>query len=116
MISAEKRCQRKGIPQTYLWSVSLMEAGQQVTYWKSRKMLHSLGVKVQDIFGYTKQLHDKYMISDAELTGEEIKKHLKQAWRNLRSVQREDRAHRNRHLEDLAKHKAAEGKEKKKAI
>ena len=94
MLSAEKRCQRKGITKTYLWSVSLMEAGQQVTYWKARKMLHFLGVKVRDVFGYTKQLHNKYMISDVELSGEEIKMQLKQVWKNLRGVQREDRANR----------------------
>ena len=109
MIAAEKRCQRKGITKTYQWSVALMEAGHQITYWKARKSFKLMDIRVTELVGYPKQLHQEYSMPDTELSIEEIKSHLKKAWKHLRSVQKEDRAHRIQHLHDLAKVRAENG-------
>ena len=98
MLAAEKRCQRKGITKTYQWSIDLMEAGQKITYWKSRKTFKIMDIKVTEMVGYTLQLHKQYSIPDTELSIEEIKNNLKNSWKNLRRIQREDRAHRTQYL------------------
>ena len=106
MLASEKKCSKQALTKTYLWSKPLMLAGQRITYWKSRKKLHNQGISLDHLQGYSKHLHNKFGYSAMELDISTIKGELKEAWRNLRIIQKEDRANRKEYLEELAQERA----------
>ena len=107
MMASERRCRRTGITKTYLWSKPLMLAGQRVTYWKIRKQSKKNGSSEYKK-GYAAYLQQIFKYNNEEMTEDEIRIQLKEAWKNLREVQKEDRKHRDAFLEELAKKRAEE--------
>ena len=77
-----------------------------MTYWKARKKADYLGIDLANLSGYAMYLHEKFGFTTLKLSKDKIKEELKQAWKNLRSVQKEDRAHRKQFLEELAEERA----------
>ena len=62
-----------------------------------------MGVTVKHLFGYTLCLHQKYEIETIELSNAQIRKNLKEAWKALRKIQKQDRKHSDQYLQDLVK-------------
>ena len=102
MLAAEKKCSKKGLTRTYLWSRPLVVAGQRITYWKARKKVFSRKDGPILLSGYALHLHETFGKEKNHLDKEEVVKELKEAWKHLRSIQKEDRAHRQAFLEELA--------------
>ena len=108
MLAAEKKCTKKHLTTTYKWSLPLMEAGQKITYWKGRKKAIIFGLRTDEFQGYIQYLHQKFGITDKPMTVEDIKDELKDAWKLLKKIQREDRTYRDAFLEELADLRAKE--------
>ena len=108
MHTAEHKCVRRTLTKTYQWSTSLMEAGQRITFWKAMKKAIQMSVSLTSISGYASYLQSKLKITIPHYTIEIAKRELKQSWKRLREIQKEDRAHRRQYLEDLAEKKEKE--------
>ena len=101
METAEQKCVRKALTKTYLWSTSLMMAGQTITFWKSMKKSIQLSVPISQVSGYAAYLQTKLNIDVEESTIEAAKQNLKLSWKKLCQIQKEDQAYRRQYLEEL---------------
>ena len=108
MLKSEKKCSKTGLTRTYLWSKPLMLAGQRITYLKARKRALQNGHTLSDLSGYAKYLHDQFGYDNMEMTKESVQKQLKEAWKDLRAIQKEDRMNRQDFLEELAIERASQ--------
>ena len=76
-----------------------MEAGQRITFWTAMKKALQLLVSLPSISGYASYLQSKLNITIQQCTIEFARQELKQSWKQLRMVQKEDQAHRRQYLE-----------------
>ena len=106
LLASERKCSKTGLTRTYLWSKPLMMAGQRITYWKARKRGLKCNRDVEHLKGYAKHLHNKFGYTNKRLSKGEIRMELRDAWKNLRAIQKEDRANRQQFLEELAVERA----------
>ena len=58
--------------------------------------------------GYALHLHQTFGYDSSEMTYDDIKRELREAWKHLKCIQQEDRANRNSFLDELATERAAQ--------
>ena len=78
-----------------------MMAGQRITYWKARKQLLREGQKVQKLQEYYQYLHKKFEYPTTDLSKEDVKKELKESWKNLWIIQKEFRSNRQTFVSEI---------------
>lgn len=98
LLCAEKRCGRK--KRGYAWSPALRQAEEIVRYWRHMHSARRVGRKPSH---WVTQLQVKHRLLDGtDLSEADMIKELKQAWRNLRDVQRKAVERREEHLQEQA--------------